>query len=491
MWKKIVVVLFVMLLFPAQIVFAQARFDIGRLNTAFGNLLSEVSERVEASPAVLAELLLETLTNGETRLYVDHTGQWGGTVVDLAFISNFAERDFMLSFEVEDSPFVIDMDIFVNPQRMAISLPMYTDAVFGDVLYGFEFATYEEDIRAFGEAIGEDFTWLLREVRLAEMWETMVNFEMPDLSFTQPYMRLLTRMILSAELSAERTTLGGVNVTRKTMTFSGGDIATLLNELADTLEADDIMRAAYNGVRGTLFWSRYDWLIEDIRDAAEYLTDGYTDVSVSINFYLTDANRLARAELVFEVDEDGWGSTVELTADFGTGVTGSWAFNYSMREHYDYDGIDKLDLFLPRHWRYPYEETSSFEWNFSRANGVYVHTFTTEEHTPWRTRPITTSVLEISWAPRTGAVSFTTTYNDDAPETVSGTLLVNDDRSFNMRFESSNERTSWRGDVFTETTLVILTGTPGVQVPVREFINIRELDQAFIDRAEAFYDSLW
>jgi hypothetical protein len=485
----------------AQTVFAQS-WSFGDLFEAFENLSAEAAERVSASPARIVPLLADSLQSGETNLHFAFNDRWSDYEIDFTLLSNAAERDFVLQLEFLENdsdwePFTFKMDVYFNPERIAFSSPLLDADIFGDYIYGLNFATYSDEIWAFmsqlAAAFGEeldyhDYQAIMRDIQLAYVWQQALNFEIQELevdfSAFMPYMGAFMQLMLSAEFSVE--TADGL--TRKGVTLSDTNaFAVFFSNLADILEADDDMRMVHGALRDMgFFWTRYDRMVEDIRWAAEDLNDSYINFYVEFALYISENNRLSKIELnIHDYWEGESEAFVQFSVCFGDSAYGAWTFFFLQYE----PGFAT--------------DSVTLTWDFAQIGGTYTHRFTSIEHSDWEWRDgylEWVDELIFTWNPATGEFLFS---SPDYDETFAGIFTADEYGNFYLRFEYTdrwygsewivNDDGDWeRVSVLREDhTAFALSGTPTVEIPARQFVNVGELDAEFVARAVEFFENLF
>jgi hypothetical protein len=422
-------------------------WDFAVIEEALENLTEEFSERIEASPARVVRLLLESLTNGTTKLHFDSSNYWrGDTTYDVTLISDEASEEYLLQVGYATksdlswrSDVEIDFDIYINNERIGVTSPVLDTKVFGDYIYGVGIETMQEDIIAFAKLLGADFD---EDDSYQYMSRSLMSYAAPtqlvgmgatagvvtkDFDYTL-YVLPFMQFLLASEFSSETEN----GVTRLGVTASNNAIAGLLRSIANVMEKDETLRALFDGI--SFGYSVYDEMLEELREAADELRKGKTKIELSLALYICGDNRLVKASFGYDVLDAGDINNVLLTADFGASASDAWTL-----EIYDY--THREPVWNERRQEYwggrTSEEKVLITWEFDTVGGAYVHTFTAEEKLPQSAlRSQDKYSLAFAWTPTTGVFTITATSPwSKEPESVTGVLRVENDDSFFFRLE--------------------------------------------------------
>jgi hypothetical protein len=141
-----------------------------------------------------------------------------------------------------------------------------------------------------------------------------------------------------------------------------------------------------------------------------------------------------------------------------------------------------------------HNETRSLSWEIDG----YVHTFSGEEiwYTTLGERRVDGGAVVIAWSPASGVITISE-LNGEALD-VDLIFTEGSDGSFLFRMEHFDSwyATTWadgeRVPVLRESHFLMeLTGSPGVTLPQRNFFNIADIDEDFVERAIEFFENLF
>ncbi|MCL2216758.1 MAG: hypothetical protein FWB91_07025 [Defluviitaleaceae bacterium] len=513
---------------------------------AFGQIWAEAAERVEGSPLRVYRLLAESIQNGMMRLNMDVLDRWEDASIDITLFSNLDEFDFGLHFTFESQPVGdrtwareehIEFQLYISSERVAFGLPQV-----GSTLFGVTFATLDADIAAFAEAIDVDVDCFnIAEImsEITPVLEFLQNpvWETPDLDFLTPYVNMFMSWLLAAEESATQAD----GTTRVAFSFTAADMAAFINELADMLEADNQMRAAYEVLWDLgFFWTRYDREIENLRWEAEFL-DELVSGQFTLAFYMYEGRILStefsweeeaivtpRPWIIRQVDEFRWlfDDTIEAAEcycipytacggdcdfwpccdeDFWRAEFG-WLYEYWLiynspdpvtRTHFTSIVLDfGRDIYDP--WTLEirvYEDDSfdgymTFTWDFEILPDAYKNILTITEYAPWRTwrGPLTTYSVALVWTTESGI--FTIEFTTDEPGfedeniTIEGIFLHNTDGSFLFKYVFDDQ--AWGELISYE-----ISGQPNAPRPAINFINLDQWGTVFMEFIEEAMDAIF
>ncbi|MCL1842586.1 MAG: hypothetical protein FWF79_02115 [Defluviitaleaceae bacterium] len=462
---------------------AEERWNMANVMEAFANLFEETSQRLDASPARMVGLIAESLTNGSTHLSLSAEGGRTDGWLNAAFFSNAQARDFALLFEAQDqSSFFEDsiaFELYLNEERMALGMSLLNYYLQGEYIFGFTFDNVLEEVMAFAQVLGFSPEEILQEIELAREWARAINFAPPeiDLWMVLPYIGIFAEFLSTGEQTVESVELQFpdevIDVTRKGISFELKAVADLFNNLADRMERDTALRQIFESVP-LIGFPRYDWIIEDLRWAAEtFLHEEFVEhEELFLSLYLSDNNRLVKAELVFFFTDGVEMEMISIVADFERGANEMWAIAFS--DTFQFAGMAE-----------PTTSRTRLTWDMDTQGGAYVHSFSAYEyfsrrgfHTMHRNGAV------ISWNPVSGVFSITRSTDNVYADVLTGILRA-DGNGFTSSFAFTNAVRVWRDggmQWLDETITIELSGVPGVRVPQIDFINIANLDEDFISR---------
>ena len=424
--------------------------------SAFENLGDELGERFENSPFAVVSVLEDILEDGSITVdFVQRSGQGFGMFDTRGSVT-------MLSHvETDDSAFLVDasiggffnvdLDIFLNTERLAARSNML-----GNTAYGITFNTFRSDIRAFGPLIGLDDATMDELADFVDAFtESLDNpmFTDPE-EYIAPYIELLTRFALSWDMQTrdDQLTVGdtAVDVNVVTLTITDSDLAAFLADLHTQLINDDALRAYINlqdslqGLGSTS--SLYDEFLDEFQNLLDQFDDSVAG-QITVELAISSHNRLINSTKTVDLDIDGTPIRVTAIMDLGLSVHDNWT----------------LDLFLD-------DSTFNIVWAFNELNGMFENKFSLADENE------SFGSLASEWTPETG--NFVLSYSDyqgNNSGSFSGILIIDNDGGFDLRFDESIDLGG--GDSLE----IGVWGALGANIEQIEYINLDQWDAELIE----------
>jgi len=454
---------------------------------AVDNFTSEFSQRLETTPVRAFPMLFDTLSYGTIAVDFSfeegwedwRTGDWvtstgSGRIVaalDYRYRNSAAAT---VDGNIDGTHF--DMSLFLDQNRAA-----FGSSLIGPNYYGITFDTFRNDFRAFAELIGLSNSEINEAADFVDNFaEMMRNHDHTDNPFSD-YTAPLMRMLLASQQTDNRVNIRvagqDMTMTRVQYRLTHQDIARLLHEWIDIIEADDNIRSALGGAFDNTFGnsafagilvmdSMYDMLIREMR---QLVRDFEREMrgEITATFYIGDRNRLVRATLGGRFS--GFADTIgfDLILDLGAHVNDTWRLSGRF-----FDG-----------W---FEDSFDIEWRIESSGGGHTHTWEIGWDDSWGgTR--NSMALSSNWNPQSGHFTFDYHLQDrwgvESGELFGGNFVANDS-GFVLRFDIQNQ-TRWSS---TDLTLTITTQNSVDINKDISFVGIESWDQHFYDRVD---DALW
>jgi len=420
------------------------------LGRAMVNLSAEVEERYENSPFTVFENLAEIMEDGTiTADFVYTTSILGGWIsIDLdgkiEFLSDSEARNFAALAQIGAYGEAIELDFFMNNERMALRLQLL-----GNDYYGLTYNSFRQDIQVLGRQIGLDNETMELYADFIDQINTAMNTDDTPDDIDEIYTEMITKFARDIKVSSRKSTIetasGKETYTVITVNLTKNALLKLLREMETN---DDIMRSQM-GIQDNLFSSRDDFI--PYENDFERFTSEFNDFvndferyysgNIDILFFIDADERLTRiasdSKVKFE-DED---LALKLNLDLGSSVYDEWSLFAS------YIGPDM-------------SENLNVKWDYKERSGNKINTvtFSTNE-----IKPIT---MISDWNPVRNAFSVTLKDEFDSYE-FSGVITINEP---NFRI------------VFDDITFAGNDNVLKLEISTKQGAQIREIDYINIDR---------
>jgi len=311
------------------------------LGRALNNLSIEAEERLNNSPFVAIPMLSEILKDGTITADIDYTTalffDWLTADINgrVKLSSNTETRNFSLEAQVGAYGGSIDLDAYLNRERLALRFQFL-----GDEFYGLRYDTFREDIRVLGNLINLSGGDVDRLTDIVDRINEMVNAEVVDDDttselFSQAFSKFFRNLKISSsrsnlELNGERQ-----RITIIMFTVTKETLIALLNDIYDILENNGSLitqsgmldNPALSGITGDDFSTDYDRLLREFRSTIDELEHYYSG-DITATFHVGRDDKLLQVFINADLEYDGESS--ELIANFVFGnPTVNWTFSLS------------------------------------------------------------------------------------------------------------------------------------------------------------------
>ena len=457
-WKIIIpaaVVAFVIGYFAATTLFNSSNISTAlSVGAAFENWGDEMGERIENSPFAAVMMLEDILEDGSLTVdFVHSTGQGFGmfnTRGSVTMLSHMETDETAFLMDVSMGGFLnIDLDIFLNTERIAARSNML-----GDTFYGITFNTFRNDIREFGPLVGLTNAEMNELADIVEAFvESLDNpmFADPD-EYIAPYIELFVKFAMGWDMESrdDQISVNGTNVdvTMATFTIRDRDISTFLHDLYTLLQNDEALREYINlqdSMQGFGGGSMYDEFLDEFLGIIEEFSETITG-HILVELAISNDNRLINSTKTVDISVDGEPIHIVAIMDLGLSVTDDWTLKIITDD-----------------------ETFDIAWAFGEVSGVFENKLSFGDDTE------TFSSVTSEWTPETGR--FTLSFEEYATQdsgSFSGVLTI-DDYSFDFSFDDNIDIGGG------ESISIGISGALGANIEHIEYINLDEWDADLIE----------
>ena len=339
---------------------------------AMASLGNDLTSRLESTPFGAFPMLINALNDGVVSFSLDYTDMWSSGSFDVEIHINDARREAMSLWNIYIEGFEFDLEWHMNRYSTA-----FRTGLLGDEFFGFEYATFRQDIMPLAQALGIP-AWEVDEMAALIEWAGEL-MAMPDIGLEAflPYEQLVDQFVQGGALPPESATItsGGqsVNVTRAAFRFTEDDIVRFLRDFLRIMSQDSNM-----DVFGMIDPWMWDQIMRDFEMVADEMAR-YVTGEMEVAIYIGPGNRLVRFEINGEMNEVGGDGTAGFVfyADFGTSALAPWTFSLE-------------GFFEEESWADPTQMNSDgfvFEilWTHNETGGRFVNTIeiTFTEHSSW------------------------------------------------------------------------------------------------------------
>jgi len=412
---------------------------IGR---AFNNIYVEIEERYNATPLPEFEVLGEILKNGSiTADFVYTTSFLGGWIsVDvngqIKLLSDTEARNFALEVQIGAYGESIDLDFYMNKERMALRMRLL-----GNNFYGLNYDTFREDIRILGNQIGLDRQTTDMYADIIDQINTVMNAqavtEPGDISdiysdITADFIRNLKITRSRERVKSTDDIINGCRTVEISVPKN-----TLIKLLKNISENENAMQSQY-GILNIIFSQSdlqmfagdYDLFKKEFNKLITDIERYYTG-DIKADLFIDKNDRLARIYFYTYINFDGSETDISATLCFGTSVNDEWMLNasYTASESFDY---------------------ITLKWNYEDRTRIQINSITAETN---NIEPFT-AVSE--WDRTQGHFMLTFADNDDS-RTVSGNITTTESNLYikfdEIRFDDSGNKLN--AEITTQTDIRI------------------------------------
>jgi len=428
------------------------------LGRAFNNLSAETEERYNGSPLPALEALNEIMEDGSITADFTYTasllGGWISIDINgkIKLMSDSEARNFALEAQIGAYGESIDLDFFMNKERMALRVHLLDNN-----FYGLNYDTFREDIRILGRQLGLDRETTDMYADIIDQINTAMNAEVVPDDIDYAYADIMKKFIRNIKISSKREKTdseSGTVINRAvTVTISKKALSNLLNDISKN---EDAMKSQFN-IHNTLFAQDENILYTDDFDLfmEEFNTfmndfDRYYSGTIELVFLIDENERLTRIQTDSRIEYDGNSINFWVFFDFGNSVTDEWTFYLSYIDASD-AGVNYINV------KWDYTERSN-----NKINTIQFSTDVIEEVS-----------LISEWNENSETFALTVADKNES-HTISGVLNATDTNIHIILDEISF------ADSDNKLNIEITTQT-GAQIKDIEYINIDRWGTAFIE----------
>jgi len=316
----------------------------------------------------------------------------------------------------------IDLDFFMNKERMAMRLQLIDDS-----FYGLRYETFREDIRTIGNLIGLDRITMDMYADYIDQINAAMNAEPVLENVEDVYFDIMQNFIKNINISSKREKVISGDKTENyraiTVSITKRALSNLLNDISKN---EDAMKSQFD-IHNTLFSQNenmpytedYDLFVKEFNDFMNDFDRHYT-ATIELVFLIDGNERLTRIQTDSRIQYGNDIYNPWIFLDFGNSVNDDWTF------HFSYTGPTETDT-----------NYINIEWGYTERNNNKINTFSVS------TKTIDPITMTSEWNQAGG--NFALTVEDKyESHTVSG-ILKSTDTSVHIildeiRFADSNNK---------------------------------------------------
>ena len=489
-WLVISIVSFAAVLIIALAVFFIFFYKVSpmiSLGKALHTLRAETEERFNSTPLKALVMLTDILEDGTVSLKFDYTGGLFSGWIDVSatgdakISSNTETRNFAIEAQVDAYGEYIDIDAYMNRERIALR-----SQLLGNNFYGFKYDTFRDDIRKFkddvypfADIIGLDDPTMDMYADVVDEIKDIMNAEGSSEETQKAYAEVLTNFFTNLEMTSRRTTIvqNERRVWCREIAFkiTKDDLEKLLKGLNDVYENDETLRKQlemYNnpilrGIYGDTVCGYYDEFLKDHRKAIRDFEQYYSG-DIEILFFVGRNDRLHRLQINSDTEYDGDRSQMKATLDCGNSIYDSWILDLHrvddstandniVNDNIEYGSISDNAL---------NESTTKIQWDFRVQSDKQ---FNSISITSSDVEPI---YLNSEWDQNNG--SFRIAYATGSGQNELTGYFIPDDKNFLLTLDNvfpANSHQSLAIEVSTET---------GTRIDEIEYINLDKWGESIL-----------
>ena len=320
---------------------------------ALTNLGTEVEERFDNTVFKALPMLSKVLEDGTLTADFNYKADiiGGFTSADIGgsikLSSNTTTREFALGASADLYGEAVDLDVYMNKERLALRT-----GILGDRFYGITYDTFRDDIRNFGRRIFLDDETMDMLADIVDQINEMMNREdIDEDDALEIYSEVFSDFIRNLNVSSRRAHIETdgerIRCTGVEIIISKGAIAELLNGLYDMLDNDETIREQFemysnNPLTQGLYEGigSYEQLLSETKQAIRNF-ERYYDGDIILRFFIGRDNRLLQLYISADVIYDERNAEIRASFDFGTSIEDSWVFDFFVL-----DGSDSSKFFV-------------------------------------------------------------------------------------------------------------------------------------------------
>ena len=438
--------------------------DLGSLalvGRAMYNIGREVEERFDHTPLKALTMLGDILEDGTVTTDFTYTASLFGNFLTadidgtVKLSSNTEARNFALEAQVGAFGESVNIDAYMNSERLALRLP-----ILDNNFYGIRYATFRDDIRVLGDLTGLDNRTMNQLSDMVDQLNAIMNAEEETEDIQSYYVDAAGNFAGNLEIRRQRTSIESndeqINCQLIEITITKEAILTFMTDVYDITESNEsvqtylstlysdnlILDGFYGGFDGG-----NDRFLRDFSDAITDFEKNYSG-DITLSFYIGGGDRLLRMVLNMDISYNYYPTEVIAMLDFGRSVEDDWVFNIIFDNLYT-------------------AENYAIYWTFEEQSGNYINTINIATGTT------DTITLISEW--NINRYNFTLSYiNGPEKSTITG-IFTTEDKNFYLMLD----------DLFpnnTSTGLMIEVSTrTGVQIDEINYINIDNWGIALIE----------
>jgi len=430
------------------------------LSRAFQNLNTEAEERFSSTPLRALTMLPEVLEDGVVTVSFDYTtaifGEWLTATIDgkVRLLSNTEDRNFALEAEVGMYGQTLDIEAYMNRERLAAGIQLLSDDHIG-ITYN----TFRDDIRVFGNQVGLSTQEMDTLADIVDQINAIMNMEEASEEAFDPYKDVLTEFARNLRITSRRTHIESGNdrirCTEIKIKITKEAILSLIIDVYSIIKEDEAIRAqfgAYNNLSlQNIFENNISDYDEFLREYKIFINEFKSSYSgeVEVLFYVSNEDKLLRAELTADMEYDGERSELNAEFDFGNSINDTWVMN----SRYNDSESDR---------------TISILWSFEERSDNRVNTINVIHDDP------TDSITVISeWDEKNG--DFMLAYIEGKNRSELTGILTIEDKNFRIKLDDIYPEDS------SDRLLIEISTETGAQIKEISYINIDRWGYAMME----------
>ena len=423
---------------------------------------NELAERLDGTPFAVLGMLFESIESGSLSVNISHRDFLGmNTGISLELLSDMHNGEIAAMMDILTGGMNVDLEIYLNEEALVFG----SSLIPGNSYYGITFATLQNDLRVFANAMGIDMSMLDTFMEIFDMFDGFKDFGMIDMGMAAAIEDFASKFADSLVVTSERAEIGvgdsTVGCTKIDVLLTKDAILALLDGFSYIIE--DAVSSGF-GLAGNPFFqeSLYEmeyaftelqWQLDELVRAFQLYYSG----DVIFTVYISDNSRLLRIEFDADMSFDGELAQMGGVFDFGASATDRWTFDIFAGDQYS-------------------RQTISLAWDYSRNGDVVSNTLSLSMD------GVPMGNLSSSWDTRSGGfvLSARDAYFNES--TLTGTLLVNANQ-FTFRLDDLTVG-------YNESLSIEVSGRSGnVTIPKVDYINLDRWSDTLMDVLDGLANS--
>ena len=444
--------------------------SLARVGRAMNIIGREAEERVNHTPFKAVTMLGDVLADGTVTTEVNYSFPILGNFLTLdvngkaVLSSDLHARNFALEAIVEAFGTAIELDAFMNRERLALRLPVLDDSY-----YGIRYDSFRDDIRVFGSLIMLNDEVMDEWADHVDMINVLLNYEIVFFDESPVDFEPVRNLVKNLKVRNRRTRIesGGENINCRLIEIkiTGDVLKAFLKDAFAGNQSNESMQSLFHNMAGIpLFQDVFGGFSGSFEDttgiSGDLLTDfeQYYSGDIVFSFFIDRGDRLLRAEIITDIEYDHSPVSLAMTFDFGNSIEDDWMFDLAFESP---DTAEKLSIV------WSFDEHVNIRGSTGAATHISTMIVTTDMNDP------TTVISE--WNIDKGDFTLTL-INGNKTSSVEGSLMT-DNCNFHLIFDNL-----FSDDPKTNLKITISTDK-GAQIDEITFINLDKWNTVIVESA--------